>query len=468
MRRQYSFHENPDSDQSISDEEEFDQGCLGDCVSLDGSAQKKEELPLPVRLEILRGNHEQNFVGRSTHLSLEKQAGVPLQDDVEMPDFDTQGKSSHSSRVVIGHVSDEEVITDDEGNRVLSKSSIVTRTRKLQKNLFHIIRNEQDGAIHKESEAVKAMNGSTLSSASYAAYAKANGSGHGIWGKAERKISQLQSHKVGSCPPLHAYNENNMAFKIERLPKTLEAVEPGTSVDVIGDSLEGVQEEEKQLWSVPAEVEALACGSNMRSMAELFDNLQDMANLPSGSARKYLPQHCRQRGKRVQLIPDRNISHLGDKTIDSEDSSETLAGGSSSDDTINDQHLKLVFPEKKLQTMADRFQEALGASSLTDEGSFVAAPISIGAGIFGKLQQVMQIEKERDLTFLKLQSVANTNNEPGCIDVNILARYLDAKLTVCYCSFGDYKQKSLLPGSLKSMARGGNEKTISLQSKGLQ
>lgn len=40
--------------------------------------------------------------------------------------------------------------------------------------------------------------------------------------------------------------------------------------------------------------------------------------------------------------------------------------------------MKTAFPEKKMLTMADRFQEALGASCVTDEGTHVAALKSFG------------------------------------------------------------------------------------------
>lgn len=43
-----------------------------------------------------------------------------------------------------------------------------------------------------------------------------------------------------------------------------------------------------------------------------------------------------------------------------------------------DQKLKVTIPEMKGQTMADRFQETLGATFLNDEGALVAVPKSSG------------------------------------------------------------------------------------------
>ena len=43
-----------------------------------------------------------------------------------------------------------------------------------------------------------------------------------------------------------------------------------------------------------------------------------------------------------------------------------------------DQKIKVAIPEMKGQTMADRFQETLGATFLNDEGALVAVPKSSG------------------------------------------------------------------------------------------
>lgn len=40
---------------------------------------------------------------------------------------------------------------------------------------------------------------------------------------------------------------------------------------------------------------------------------------------------------------------------------------------VDDQQVKMNSPRKKMQTMADRFQEALGSSSVINEASHVGA-----------------------------------------------------------------------------------------------
>ncbi|XP_059438937.1 uncharacterized protein LOC132171590 [Corylus avellana] len=69
----------------------------------------------------------------------------------------------------------------------------------------------------------------------------------------------------------------------------------------------------------------------------------------------------------------------------------------------------------------------------------------------------MQTEKERDMDFLrKLETGSNANDETSCIVVKILTRYLDAKLTVCQCSFG----QNMESGSPQIMVEGGRKRTI--------
>ncbi|GFP95932.1 hypothetical protein PHJA_001737300 [Phtheirospermum japonicum] len=56
-------------------------------------------------------------------------------------------------------------------------------------------------------------------------------------------------------------------------------------------------------------------------------------------------------------------------------------------------------------------------------------------GMYGKLQQVIQSEKVRDMGYLKsLSAETGFKDERMCISVRILTRALEAKLIVCSCS----------------------------------
>ncbi|TKY47872.1 hypothetical protein E2542_SST29933 [Spatholobus suberectus] len=51
--------------------------------------------------------------------------------------------------------------------------------------------------------------------------------------------------------------------------------------------------------------------------------------------------------------------------------------------------------------------------------------------------------------------------ELGCIDVKIISRFHDGKLTVCHCSFGKYTKNFLLQDNSKGMGFGGSESSQS-------
>ncbi|KAG6647816.1 hypothetical protein CIPAW_07G104500 [Carya illinoinensis] len=192
-------------------------------------------------------------------------------------------------------------------------------------------------------------------------------------------------------------------------------------------------------------------------MSDLLDGLQDRAVVQKGVSAKC----SNTRGKEVQIVTKRNPSSLGDRTVDSEDSPESMDSGSSSEDEARDQKLEVNIPDMKRQTMTDRFQAALGATFLNEEGALVAVPKPSGIGLFGKLQQLMQSEKERDVIFLKkLQTGSGTNDEASCIVVKILARCLDAKMTVCQCSFVKNMETPMQSGSPRTMVNGGRKTTI--------
>lgn len=137
----------------------------------------------------------------------------------------------------------------------------------------------------------------------------------------------------------------------------------------------------------------------------------------------------------------KRVPPLGDRLIDSESSHEHLGPESPSDSEADDQILKLDKPEVKRQTLVDRFQEALSDRAL------VTVPKTLRIGLFGQLQQVIQSEKESDMEFLKNIENGANQKEPSCIDVKICSRHLDAKLTVCHCSFGNNLKVMSLPRS---------------------
>ncbi|XP_022758033.1 uncharacterized protein LOC111305103 [Durio zibethinus] len=155
--------------------------------------------------------------------------------------------------------------------------------------------------------------------------------------------------------------ENDVSRKASEVPEKLKATNHGTLDHSMAELLEDFNgKEEKQLEIVPTDFEALGHGFIEHSMAELLDGLHDNTILRRGKAR----------GKRTKAALKRSICSLGDRTIKSEDLLEPFSGGSSSNDDADYQNLVLAIPERKKQIISNKFQEALGATSLSDKGAF--------------------------------------------------------------------------------------------------
>ncbi|XP_045824331.1 uncharacterized protein LOC123916817 isoform X2 [Trifolium pratense] len=410
------LQQNPHSDDSISDDDDNRHDLPNDVLSFQhNSTNKQHELPLPARLDLLKGR----FCNQNSSSSFQKL----LQDEeVEMPDFNEGDFRDVSGEVVADSDSGEEdtVSEDDEGSTVLS-------TRRLHKYGPQFIRNDNEVRDTKrKSEPLLCFKESASCSSYHATYSKANSSG--IWSKAKPRFSlQSVTHKYGHI--------GSSISNIDRLPEIMKAVDPRASASLAENHLEDDDIVELDLDTEPSETEALPHEFNLPLMADIFDNLQDKTDLyPHENQRKVKP---------VRLFQKNSRSHLPETVVDSEDSPEPVDSGSSSDNEESYQHMKITFPGKKMQTMADRFHEALGSSSVIAEN--VGALNSLRTGIFEKLQQVMQKEKETDIDFSKkLQAGARPDGEFGCVDVNIISRYLDGKLIVCHCSVSKSTQNFLL------------------------
>ncbi|KAK7327780.1 hypothetical protein VNO77_21871 [Canavalia gladiata] len=362
MRGQPSRHaakmflrHNPDSDESISDED--DDVCPNNVPSLDPTNKK------------------------------------PLEDEVEMPDF-KEGNFDNISIEVVANSTDEEINSVDEGNTV-------TSTRQLHRCSPQSIRNKQV----RNSEAFLHSTGSVSHSASHATCSKTNTTGTcskenpSIWRKAKTRflLPSSMSHK-------HERMRSSVT-NIESLPEIKKAVDPMDSANFDGNYLENDGRVEIKSDTESAETEPPAHGFNLPSMADLFDNLQDKTDL-------CFSHDGQRKGKRVQPFQKNGRSYFQDTVVDSEDSPEPMNTGSSSDNEVGDQHMKIISPRKKMQTMVERFDEALGSSSVIAEGIHVGPLNSLRAGIFGKLELVMQKEKERDMDFWKkLQAGARPDSK---------------------------------------------------------
>ncbi|KAK8467668.1 hypothetical protein PHAVU_007G122524 [Phaseolus vulgaris] len=402
------LHHKADSDESISDQDD----AVFPNNALSSHPTHKQELPLAVRLDILKGISDQNLSGKGHSSSFEK----PLEDEVEMPDF--------SEGEVVANSTDEENNSADGDNTAIS-------TRQLRKYGPQSIRNKHTRDMTRISEALLHSKGS--SSASHATCSEANTSVAGIW-KAKPRFSLASgSRKCGGIGP--------SILNIDNLPEIVKAVDPRSSRNLDGNHPEDDDKIEVNSDIEPDETEAFPLRFNLASMDDLFNNLQDKAN---------------------QLLQKSSGPHLQETAVDSEGSSEPVESGSSSENESSYQQIKNTFPVKKMQTMAERFVEALGTSSVITEGTHVGAHNSLSAGLFGKLQQMMLKEKETDMDFCKkLKAGARPDSELGCIDLQIISKYHDVKLTVCHCSFGKYRENFLLQDNSEGNEFGGTKSSQS-------
>ncbi|KAK9222629.1 hypothetical protein WN944_011065 [Citrus x changshan-huyou] len=432
------FQGDEDSDQSISDEEDFNVDLRDNCVSLGGPSEK--EVLMEKLVEGLLAVYHQR----------QKQISVFVEDEVETPEFPDEVGFIFSPRKASTCTSDEEAISANEKANALPEFS---RT-PFHKDGFHDFGSARlDGentwsVVSKEAKALVHLNENALCSSSSQPTCKANKSGKGIQSKSKPKFSfRFQPRREGLFSPV-SKNDNSIPCKVDELPERMETAdcEKHSIAGLLG-GFPGKKATQSEM--VPDEVEDPHwCDDH--SVAKHLDSLRDNSSL----LRRNSKMNSRTRGKRMQVFSRRSISQLGDRTVDCEDL-EPVGSGSSSDNEANYQNPKPAIPEVKRQTIVDRFQEALGTTS-RDEAAFVAVPRSFGVGLFGKLQQVMQSEKETDLEFLKLQTKASPNNEPTCLNVKILSRYLDAKLIVCHVSPSkDTEVKN--PSGLKVTKKGGME-----------
>ncbi|KAL0371435.1 UNVERIFIED_CONTAM: hypothetical protein Sangu_0461600 [Sesamum angustifolium] len=119
----------------------------------------------------------------------------------------------------------------------------------------------------------------------------------------------------------------------------------------------------------------------------------------------------------------------------------------------NPQSLKSMIPRR---TMADQFHEAFGTVSTIDERPHLAFLNRSGSsGIYGKLQQVMLSEKEKDMDYLKnISAGISSKDDRMYISVRILSRSLEAKLIVCSCTPVGEGKKSYWEDSLRMRMKG--------------
>ncbi|XP_058087957.1 uncharacterized protein LOC131234956 isoform X3 [Magnolia sinica] len=391
------------------------------------------------------------------------------EDEVEMHNFQNEDEFLHSHPRNHTSGADDEAISDEENDdKVISSFSFNSGATKSH-NLLHDSENEhQDAsctwsAVLKEAEelvSVHENDGST----SHATNSEARKFQKGSGGKAKHKFSiRLQPYREGLSWTSVVKDENAKSSEVSKMAAGLEALEYGVTEHSMAGLLEGLQEENEKLseaTQLPGELVALVQRGTDHSMVELLDGLQEK----NGSSRMTPSMHGNMKERRFQHHEKRTLSSLGDRTLDNEDPLENMDHRmSSEDEDSNQNHLCLQTTNIKGQTMVDRFQEAFRPVAMDGEGGLFPISKQAGcsnlcrSGYYERLQQVMQKEKDRHMEFLKqLQTEASSNDESRCIDVQLLSRYLDAKLTVCNCTILENSKSFQCMKSPQILADGGS------------
>ncbi|KAK3041480.1 hypothetical protein RJ639_000457 [Escallonia herrerae] len=410
MWRINNLTENEDSDQSISEEEDFQSDCPDNYVSLGGHAEREVGI---------------------------NQAGLRTVVDVENPAFNNEGDLSHLRRRASTFNLDDEIISDDEihhrGSETIQKV-FLPKSGSIMKNGACTW-----SAATREAEELVHLIGNAGCSSSNDASAKANRSAKGGKGKKPKFSFHFQSRKDDHPSAVKIRDETHMSSTVFSLQEVTESVDHRNREHSMSEILEFFQEgkvEQSEICALPTE-KAGRNNNRRHSIAEDQENngLQ-RSNFKEVSSQLSISlafmglcfeadllflQGNVTKGGRTRLVLRRNSSQMSDRNMDDDVTLEDFVSGPSSDDEDH-RGLKLIIPESKTKSMADQFQEALGASSLNDMGVVFALP-----------RQPRITEPLLDWPNVQHWIIWKAA-AGSCIDVRIMSKHLEAKLNVCSCS----------------------------------
>ncbi|GFP85630.1 nuclear transcription factor y subunit b-5 [Phtheirospermum japonicum] len=383
--------ENHDSDQSISeDEEDLEGERTGNAISLDGSRNNKDAMKVMSQLEILRDSYEFHSSEKGTISSHERKGGYHMDDEVEISLSDEGDGSRHYPRIT--HTK------PNEGMIYVPTMTSISHSDEEKTNPPTLRRARENvdstwSEASREVEALVCLNENPSCPSSH---------GGGGGKKFKPKFVFRQQSMVVSDRHGRASSDNSPPTDEIGGEADEEMDEFMAESQLIYHDKESEQPENHIFPFEPAHKH----DSKGHSMADFLYSFEESSKQLQGNS----------------------------GNPDEDDTLEALDSGSPScsDDEENHQNLKLVMPTR---TMADQFHEAFGTVAVIDERPHLTFSRSLCNGMYGKLQQVMQSEKERDMGYLKSpSSETGFKDERMCISVRILTRALEAKLIVCSCS----------------------------------
>ncbi|KAK4732241.1 hypothetical protein R3W88_025229 [Solanum pinnatisectum] len=453
--------EKQDSDQSFSEEEDMDDDkwmTNDNCLS--GSLENKGGLGVLSQLELLTDVKRLHHSTDTVNSDQLRRTGLCEEDDVEVPLFKSQDGSfinkndhwmalscslddefCHVTRMASTCNSEEEIMSDDE----MRPSTDGNFKRDGKSTMPKVSADCKSGAFFNKDAGCSSL---------YGASSKLNRSSKGSLGKSKPKFL-FQSRPQKKDYALVVHDNCETCTPLSVLPLNAELDIQRKNIESLDDLLENYGGNEVQQFEdnlVSSEV-AVVHDPNEHSMAEVLDHFQHT------SSSRGNPKMLQTKRQGSRFLRKRNLLLLGDRNMSSGNQPEELDSDPSSDEDEVPQILKSAIPQR---TMADQFHLAFVS---TNERLSIARPKQFG--LSGRLQHVMQCEKDRDAYFLeKSQTHAASSGEESFIDVRILSSSLEAKLTVCFCALhGDEEGSECLSNPRERKGTGRTKFTIIFSSR---
>ncbi|KAI4319414.1 hypothetical protein MLD38_033013 [Melastoma candidum] len=391
-RRRSDPGDDPDTDVSISEDEDFDEGSSSYCVSLGGGNSQKRQDGIQVlfQLERLRGTPvsvDGGIAASMTRSDLQSQEGQGKHDDDVMRFGDNGGFSPSRKDDFPCNSGDEEIASDDEDEEYARLVSSINRgecpvsgSRKKEREepISEDFKDDCD-ALQKVQDPAE---------------------------KSEKFVAKTTEYP--SADELEDFDEQHGNRSVLMLPTT--TTFPG--------------------------------GHVRQSIADFLDGLQENTSLPEGNlmtGKKRKKVSCG--GDIEREVTDTKF--LDELMPDPIGSTSCSSGEESNHNTYN-----LPRSHHDRSTMTERFQEILDCSSLANVDSLYSVQKTSSSGIFGQLQRVIQSQKDADIEFLKMMQEGGYDKTFS--DVLILSKQLDAKLTVCQCSLVGNQENPLSSQDLEA------------------
>ncbi|KAM0944283.1 hypothetical protein DsansV1_C11g0107191 [Dioscorea sansibarensis] len=324
----------------------------------------------------------------------------------------------------LDHDSGDESISDEDNN-VLSNFLHTSGVAKAERNNDHEVEIMRQGVACKWSAVSEGANEFV-----YLNEKTPSSSFRGSRGRAKPKFSSRSNTHIGGMPSSHGLKVENEKLPPEGIKSYADHINlHETNENSMSELLGDLQEEKTQLLHKFVSHKPIAAPS----MAELLEDLQKNTNNFLGASNLFL-QNGRPKGRKNYIAGKKTTYTLGPRILDDEDPPEFVDDRMSSEDEDNyNNDIRYTTHPVKGQTMADLFQEAFSTAA-SDEPIVERSCRQPGVEFQQRLQQVMQIEKERNMEFLKhMQAGWVPHHESKFMDVQILSRVLEAKLTVCWC-----------------------------------